>query len=193
MTDKKTDRRTLKTRKAVFEGLAGLLAEKELRNITVQELSDKADIHRVTFYKHFMDIYDVYEQLENVILTEFGYLLTQLGDDAAGEAYAAVFTYIKEYPKYFKMIFSPHSTSTLYWKILKMVEGLIRVIWAERFDLDMNDRRVDCAIHYHCNGCLAIIAGWVLSDFAQPEAFISEMLYGLDKSTQSYLKSLIKN
>ena len=49
MADKKTDRRTLKTRKAIFESLAELLTEKELRSITVQELSDKADVHRVTF------------------------------------------------------------------------------------------------------------------------------------------------
>ncbi|MBQ1436814.1 MAG: TetR/AcrR family transcriptional regulator, partial [Ruminococcus sp.] len=64
MPEKKTDRRTLKTRKAIYEGLAELLAEKSLKNITVQELTDKIDIHRVTFYKHFRDIYDVYEQLE---------------------------------------------------------------------------------------------------------------------------------
>ena len=57
MADKKTDRRTMKTRKAIFVGLAELLTEKEFRNITVQELSDRVDIHRVTFYKHFMDIY----------------------------------------------------------------------------------------------------------------------------------------
>ena len=62
MADKKTDRRTMKTRKAIFEGLAELLTEKEMRSITVQELSDKADVHRVTFYKHFMDVYDAYDR-----------------------------------------------------------------------------------------------------------------------------------
>ena len=45
-----------------------------------------------------MDIYDVYEQLENVILTDFGYLLTQSGDNPTDEVYTAVFTYIKEHP-----------------------------------------------------------------------------------------------
>ena len=191
MAEKKIDRRTLKTRKAVFEGLAGLLAEKELRNITVQELSDKVDIHRVTFYKHFMDIYDVYEQLEKAILSDLGLLITEFGSKTTLEAYGAVFKYIRDNPVYFKMIFSPHSTSMLYWKVQKMVEGLNRMIWAETFDLDMNDRRVGCVIHYHSNGCLAIIAGWVLSDFAQPDEFITGMLSGLDKSTQSYLKSLL--
>ena len=192
MAEKKTDRRTLKTRRAVFEGLAALLAEKELRNITVQELSDKVDIHRVTFYKHFMDIYDVYEQLEKAILSNLGLLITEYGSKTTIEFYGVVFKYIKENPVYFKMICSPHSSSTLYWKVQKMVEGLNRVIWAERFDLDMNDQRVGCAIHYHSNGCLAIIADWVLSDLAQPEEFIAGMLSGLDMSTQGYLKTLLK-
>lgn len=188
MAEKKTDRRTLKTRKAIFEGLAELLTQKELRNITVQELSDRVDIHRVTFYKHFMDIYDVYEQLENVILTELGLLITEHGVKTTFEVYPVVFRYIKEHSAYFKMIFSPHSTSTLYCKILKMVEGLNRVIWAERFGVDMNDGKIDSVIRYHSNGMLAIIAGWVLSDFVQSDDDIIETLSGLDKSTQEYLK-----
>ena len=79
MPEKKIDRRTLKTRNAIYEGLAELLAEKSLKNITVQELSDKIDIHRVTFYKHFRDIYDVYEQLEQGILNGLERLIVEYG------------------------------------------------------------------------------------------------------------------
>ena len=53
MAVKRPDRRTMKTKNAIFTALAELMTEKELRHITVQDISDKADIHRVTFYKHF--------------------------------------------------------------------------------------------------------------------------------------------
>ena len=192
MEENKTDRRTKKTRKAVFNALAELMAEKELRSITVQELADRADIHRGTFYKHFLDIYDVYEQLEKMILGELGLLISEQGIKTSSEVYAAVFKYIKDNPAYFKVIFSPHSASALYWKVQKLVEGLNRVIWSESFDVDMNDSRVLCAIRYHSNGCLALIGGWVQSGFSQPDEFITNMLSGLDKSTQEYLRSLIK-
>lgn len=191
MADNKTDRRTIKTRKAIFEALAELLCEKELRKITVNELTGKADIHRVTFYKHFLDIYDVYDQLENMILSDLGLLITEHGVKPTFEVYAAVFQYIKENPKYFKMLFNPHSSTSLYWKVQKMVEGLNHFLWSESFDIDMNDSRVDCVIRYHSNGSLAIIGGWVQSDFAQSEDFVAEMLRGLDKSTQEFLSSLI--
>ena len=58
MAERKPDRRTAKTERAIRSALADLLMEKELRSITVQELADKADIHRVTVYKHYMDVYD---------------------------------------------------------------------------------------------------------------------------------------
>ena len=191
MAEKKTDRRTMKTRKAIFEALAGLLCEKELRSVTIQELSEKADIHRVTIYKHFMDIYDVYEQLEKMILSDLGLLITEHGAKLTYEVYVAVFRYIKENPIYFKMIFSPHCSSELYWKVQKMVEGLNRFLWSENLEVDMNDSRVDCAIRYHSNGTLSIIGSWVQSDFSQSDAFIIDMLGGLDESTQAYLKSIL--
>lgn len=192
MADKKTDRRTQKTRKAIFNGLAELLCEKELRKITVQELSDRVDIHRVTLYKHFMDIYDVYEQLESLILSDVALVITEYGALAKSDFYPAFFKYIKDNPTYFKMIFSPHNTSTLYLKILKMFEGLNCVMCSEKFGVDINDSRIDSVVRYHSNGCLAIIAGWVLSGFKQSDDFIIKTLSGLDNSTRGYLASLLK-
>ena len=192
MTDKQTDRRTLRTRKAVFAALAGLMAEKELRHITVQELADKADIHRVTLYKHFMDIYDAYDQLEKMILSELGILITEYGANSTSEVYADVCDYIMENPNYFKMIFSPHASTALYWKVQNMVEGLNRMMWSEILDVAMNDSRIDNAIRYHSNGCLAVIGNWVRSNFSQPEDAIVKTLKGLDAGTQAYLKAVLK-
>ena len=189
MADKKTDRRTLKTRKAIFESLAELLTEKELRSITVQELSDKADVHRVTFYKHFMDVYDAYDQLEELILSDLMLIITEQGEKLNYEVYTVVFKYITDNPKYFRMIFSPHNTSTLYQKVLKMVEGLNRVIWSEKYGVDIKDDLVSCVIRYHSNGCLSIIAGWVLSGFKESSDFIIKTLSELDKNTQDYLSA----
>lgn len=191
MSEGKIDRRAMKTRKAIFEALAELLCEKELRKITIQELSDKADVHRVTIYKHFLDIYDIYEQLEKSVLQEIGLLITEHGEKATFKIYPVFFKYIMENPKIFKMIFSPHNTTMLYMKLLNMVVGLNRVIWSEKFGVDIYDCRIQYVIRYHSNGCLAIIGGWVLSNFEQSKDFIVKMLTDLDKNTQSYLSTLI--
>jgi AcrR family transcriptional regulator len=50
---KKTDRRVRKTKTQLRNGLAMLMKEKSVGEITVKELVDQVDINRSTFYLHF--------------------------------------------------------------------------------------------------------------------------------------------
>ena len=186
------NRRTSRVKTAICDAFAELMYEKELSKITVRELVDKADVGRATFYKHYYDIYDVYEHIEKTVLVDLGAIITGEGIKLEYEVYPAVFEYIQENPKIFKMIFSPHNNVPLYQKLLQTVEGLNRMIWAESFGVNMDDSRVGCAIKYHSNGCLAIVADWVISDFEKPQSFIIEALSGFDKGTQTYLREWLK-
>lgn len=49
------DRRIGKTRRALKEALADLILEKGYESVTVQDIIDRADVGRSTFYAHFLD------------------------------------------------------------------------------------------------------------------------------------------
>lgn len=55
---KKTDIRVKRTYRQLYQALIELLAEKSFDEITIIEICTKAEIHRATFYKHFVDKYD---------------------------------------------------------------------------------------------------------------------------------------
>jgi len=67
----KGDRRVRRTQKALRDALTQLLMEKSLKEISVIELVEQADINRGTFYLHYRDIYDLYASIEEEIVREF--------------------------------------------------------------------------------------------------------------------------
>jgi AcrR family transcriptional regulator len=53
----KLDPRVKRTRGMLQQALADLLGEKTFQNITVQEITERAEVNRATFYAHFEDKY----------------------------------------------------------------------------------------------------------------------------------------
>lgn len=59
------DRRVRKSQSAIRHAFIDLLHKYELEQITVQQISDLADVNRSTFYTHYIDKYDLLEKLED--------------------------------------------------------------------------------------------------------------------------------
>jgi AcrR family transcriptional regulator len=59
----KVDRRIKKSQQALKKAVLELMAEKNFDDITIQDLSDRADVSRGTIYLHYMDKYDLLDKL----------------------------------------------------------------------------------------------------------------------------------
>lgn len=55
----KQDRRVRRTRRALREAMLDLVVEKGYQAVTVQDIIDRADVARSTFYAHFTDKHDL--------------------------------------------------------------------------------------------------------------------------------------
>jgi AcrR family transcriptional regulator len=71
MEENAADRRVRKTKDRVRQSLITLLLEKELKDITVSELAEHADINRGTFYLHYRDVEELFREIEEGLVEEF--------------------------------------------------------------------------------------------------------------------------
>jgi AcrR family transcriptional regulator len=69
MKEKKEDRRIGRTRKLMHEALMALIVEKGYKSVTVQDILDRADVGRSTFYAHYKD-------KDELLLSGFDHLRT---------------------------------------------------------------------------------------------------------------------
>ena len=64
------DLRQQRTKRSIVNAFLALRSERPLEKITVRELSERAEIHKATFYLHYHDIYELSEQLEQEVIDD---------------------------------------------------------------------------------------------------------------------------
>lgn len=187
MPEKKTaDRRTLKTKRAIRRALSELLKEKELRKITVQEIIEKAEISRFTFYKYYLDVYDLYDKIERETLIHMSVIMLQIENKTTESFFEKLTEYISDNSSAFEMIFSPNTKSSLRDKLSRIIEGMFRKLYSEKLDIPIDDRELVYTCCYRSQGCLAVIQNWVTNGFAEPGKDIVRLLTALDRLTEGY-------
>lgn len=167
------DRRVRKTCKALQLSLAELLKEKELRQITVQELVDRADIHRATFYTHYQDIYDLYEKLEEQILQEFSRMLSVSPDGNYNSIYRSIIDYLRHYPAYGEMLLNNPAFNK---RLTQVMEEKYMEIWLKEEPGQPLTDEMRSLTAYHLGGCMAIIQRWVENQYQEPEEAVIRLL-----------------
>ena len=64
------DRRTKYTKKVIMDTLIDLLSKKDIKKITVSEICKIADVNRATFYRYYLDEYDLLSKIEEEFVNQ---------------------------------------------------------------------------------------------------------------------------
>ena len=89
MQPDKKDRRTRKTRQVLRDALLALLKEKRYEDISVQDIIERADVARSTFYIHYLDKDDLLTGQHGVFAENLGHDLSAHSGENEGRMFSS--------------------------------------------------------------------------------------------------------
>lgn len=186
--DKKTlDRRIIKTKRAIRNAFAELLSEKDLNDITIKDIADRADINRKTFYNYYSGVHQAIEEIENEIVEMFKGTLTDVDFAAALKQPDLIFgrltNVINSDLDFYGHLFHSKRNSNLSSKITKAMMNAAKNSFSSQTDLD--EETLDIVINYTISGMFGVYQSWFNSDRHQSVEEISRLIskicvYGLN-------------
>ena len=185
----KEDRRVRKTKRALREGLAELLTEKSIQSITVRELTDKADIHRSTFYANFTDIYDLYSQIEGVIIQEIRDIFSENYTVDSNVFFEILFQYISENRQVCRMFLGKNVSPTFYSRITDLLKEAFLACWRNEYGLSGTSKDLEYYVRFYLSGNLAVVDKWVEDNFQYPAEQLIKIFADMEANFGNFIKS----
>ncbi|MCL2574646.1 MAG: TetR/AcrR family transcriptional regulator [Defluviitaleaceae bacterium] len=184
----KEDRRIRKTKKALRETFAELLMQKSIQHITVKELTDKADVHRSTFYANFKDIYDLYNHTEDIVMQEISDAFATEYSLDTKVFFNALLQYISDNKQICRLILSNNANSTFLNRISNLFKDLCIECWQKEFNLSCTSKELEVYAHFSFSGNLGIISKWIADDSKDSKEEIMEVLADIDYGFGEFIK-----
>lgn len=158
------DRRVRKTKKAMNDALAQLLAEKPLNNISVREISEIADINRGTFYLHYRDVYDMAEKLRDEIFEKFNEIVESHEPNANSEELfpllVELFNLLADNAELSKVLISKNGDAAFVDKLKQVIREKCFVNVQKNFAYE-DDDQFNYFYYYIVSGCIGIFSAWL--------------------------------
>lgn len=129
---RKTDRRVQRTQQLLRAALVSLIQEKGFEALTVQDIVDRANVGRATFYAHFDNKEDLlvsgFEDLRASLRQRQREALSRRGgvEDRACAFSYEMFAHVNEYRDVFQAMVGKHSGAMVQHILHKMVVELVR-------------------------------------------------------------------
>ena len=182
------DRRVRRTKKAMTDALAELLLQKPLKNISVREISDMADINRGTFYLHYRDVYDMVEQIQNEIFEKFNEIVdsheTSTGVNELFPLLVELFNLLSEYSKLAKVLISKNGDAAFVDRLKSVIREKCFVN-VQRLIGIKSDDEFNYFYHYIVLGCIGIFDAWLDGGMKESPAEMASIVKSLITASAS--------
>lgn len=174
------DRRVRRTRGLLQDALRTLIAEKGYDKVTVQDILDRADVGRATFYAHFRDKDDLmlsrFEETRGSLREHLAGFLRASGGPTLDLA-RALFEHAEEHRSEYRTLVGSRSGSA----ILALVHRDLTKVVREHFAEAVAGHRlapavpVDVVANYVVSGFVALLTQWLDNPRARTAEQMAQM------------------
>ena len=118
------DKRVIRTKALLIRSLSALMKQKNIKDITVKELCEYADINRGTFYLHYKDIYDMLDSIEQELSEKFLQIFqkynSETNEDFPYPLFLEIFKLVDDNAELFRVLIGPNGDISFIMKIFKL-------------------------------------------------------------------------
>lgn len=184
---------SMTTKKAIAYSLKELLLEKPLPKITVNDITERCDINRQTFYYHFQDIADL---VEWICLTDADKVLKDNKTyDTWQEGFYSIFNILKEDRPFVINIYHSISLENLNRYLYKIVYPLIYNVVEEKaagYVVREEDKKFIADFFKYA--FVALVLEWVKNDMKEdPHEIIDRLNLLIEGTIENALKNYSRN
>jgi AcrR family transcriptional regulator len=175
----RVDRRVLKTKRAIQKAFLELYSEKDFEHITVNDIADRADVNRGTVYHHYLDKFDLLDQIIDEHLQRLVEYCTPHGEESAqilaADELKPVFDYFEANSPFFSTLLANRSSSLFRERLMKFVSAELRK------KLDASDRQSDIDhelnAQFMASSFVGIVEWWIQRQMPHPPQYMAEQLF----------------
>lgn len=173
---RKLDRRSIRTRRALRDALITLILEKGYEAVTVQDITDRADLNRGTLYLHYRDKQDLLLKSSGDAYDELIAQFAPIAPDSLGLEHAErhltlVFEHVAANADFYKVMLGDHGVAAFSKRLREIVAqvGMARLDQLSRL---VPVRAVPPALiaGYAGGAIIGVIEWWLQHDFPTPPA-----------------------
>ncbi|MET3849337.1 TetR/AcrR family transcriptional regulator [Paenibacillus sp. OAE614] len=117
----KVDRRVVKSQEAIKKAILELMAEKNFDDITIRDISDRANVNRGTVYLHYLDKYDLLDKIIEEHISNLSELCRSASEMSFQEGNYVWFEYFAEHHLFFSTMLNTKSAAHFRSRFLDLV------------------------------------------------------------------------
>lgn len=183
----KTDLRVRYTKSVIQEAFWKLLREKPLAKITVKEVCDLAQINRGTFYKHYLDCYDLMDKLQEEAVTNFERLLDAVEDSGIQNVIVSILEALRSDSGAYLLFKSQGQADSFLHRLIACCYQCMEKRITGLPGMEREDESRKFHYSFLISGCCGVIECWVHTGMREPPEEIAEQILLL---SEAFLRGL---